>query len=200
MDEDLLDEGKREAIQATLAEESERQHDELMQAISSSRCDIQNSGLPLSNDGVVALRLTRAARSPEIRQALSTSPDLSHCLEIMADAQLSKLPLQGSATSPHQVHKTSRNKFCVWHGENIPRDILEPEGNREVWIGSLFQKAQQPQAHCAHCSMVIALEAVFPHSPSVDIMCDTAFMHQGLEGVVQASLQYTLLPAWLAQY
>jgi len=65
---------------------------ELMKAIQRSRA----TAAPLSNDGVVLLRLTRMARTPEVIETLLTSPALQQCRNRVTDAGCEITPL-GSA-------------------------------------------------------------------------------------------------------
>jgi len=65
---------------------------DLAKAIVLSKADMPLSGVPLSSDGVVILRLTRKARSPEVQEALTTSPILSECHQRVLEAGCDIMP------------------------------------------------------------------------------------------------------------
>jgi len=65
---------------------------DLAKAILLSKADMPLSGVPLSSDGVVILRLTRKARSPEVQEALTTSPTLSKCHQRVLEAGCDIMP------------------------------------------------------------------------------------------------------------
>ena len=90
-----LDDAKQQAVLQSIAEANERQEQEgaqLMEALLRSKADMPATGVPLSGDGVVILRLTRKSRSPEVLAVLSQSHLLSHCHARVADAGCSVTP------------------------------------------------------------------------------------------------------------
>eukprot|EP00931_Biecheleriopsis_adriatica_P092748 TRINITY_DN66528_c0_g1_i1.p1 TRINITY_DN66528_c0_g1~~TRINITY_DN66528_c0_g1_i1.p1 ORF type:complete len:708 (-),score=108.20 TRINITY_DN66528_c0_g1_i1:29-2152(-) len=87
-----LDEGKVEALLASAAEADEQDNAELMKGIQQSKVDAPVSGIPLSADGVVVLRLTRMARSPQVLELLQTTALLMHCRQRVAEAGCSIQP------------------------------------------------------------------------------------------------------------
>jgi hypothetical protein len=69
--------------------------DSLMQALQNSKQTIPRTGFPLNSDGVVVQRLTRMARSPQLREHLKTTPTLAQCRERVEDAGCSLEPAWG---------------------------------------------------------------------------------------------------------
>jgi len=76
---------------------------ELLDAIRRS----QATAIPLSNDGVVLLRLTRMARTPEVIDTLLTSPALEQCRNRVTDAGCEVAPF-GCAGAKFFVPCTTR--------------------------------------------------------------------------------------------
>jgi len=67
----------------------QQETDDMMKAIQLSKAE----DVPLSGDGVVLLRLTRMARTPEVLDALLTSPALEECRNRVTEA--------GCQVAPH---------------------------------------------------------------------------------------------------
>lgn len=70
------------------ADEVAQANDELQRAIVLSKA----AGVPISGDGVVLLRLTRCAQTPEVRAALAESPLLEPCRRRVQEAGCSMSP------------------------------------------------------------------------------------------------------------
>jgi len=71
------------ALVASMAEASERENSDLAAAIVRSKAD----AMPAVNlHGVVLLRLTRCARTPQVVDAITTSADLADCRAVVAEA------------------------------------------------------------------------------------------------------------------
>jgi hypothetical protein len=66
--------------------------DELMRGVLESKIEIQKTGLPLSFDGVVVLRLTSRARSQEVRGAILNCPSVAPALDHIREAGCSPQP------------------------------------------------------------------------------------------------------------
>jgi hypothetical protein len=65
---------------------------ELMRGVLESKLEIQKKGLPLSVDGVVVLRITSRARSPEVREAILKCPSVAPVLDHIREAGCSPQP------------------------------------------------------------------------------------------------------------
>lgn len=70
---------------------NQREHDDVMRAIQLSKAE----EVPLSGDGTVLLRLTRMARTPDVLDALLSSPALEGCRNRVTEA--------GCEVAPHGV-------------------------------------------------------------------------------------------------
>jgi len=57
-----------------------------------SKADIPDTGVPLSNDGVIIIRLTSRSRTPAVRSALLQSEVLEQCRSRVAEAGFSLTP------------------------------------------------------------------------------------------------------------
>merc|ERR1740123_76035 len=89
---EAIDAEKQEAFLQSIAAAMEQESAEVVEAVLRSKSDLPPTGLPLSGDGVVVLRLTRMARSPEVSKVLIESPALVHCHRRVADAGCSVMP------------------------------------------------------------------------------------------------------------
>ena len=87
-----VDDGKLEALAASAQEAEERDYNQLMRGIQISNYDIPATGIPLNADGVVMLRLTRMARSPQLRAHLVTTAVLESDRKLVTDAGCSFEP------------------------------------------------------------------------------------------------------------
>eukprot|EP00419_Tripos_fusus_P067662 CAMPEP_0172933526 /NCGR_PEP_ID=MMETSP1075-20121228/220551_1 /TAXON_ID=2916 /ORGANISM="Ceratium fusus, Strain PA161109" /LENGTH=990 /DNA_ID=CAMNT_0013794869 /DNA_START=61 /DNA_END=3033 /DNA_ORIENTATION=+ len=87
-----LDEEKQKVLEESFAELAGQENSDIAQALLHSKRDMPASGIPLSRDGVVILRLTRKARSPEVHEALCESLILSGCHQRVLDAGCSVSP------------------------------------------------------------------------------------------------------------
>mmetsp|Transcript_28386 Transcript_28386/g.50489 ORF Transcript_28386/g.50489 Transcript_28386/m.50489 type:complete len:632 (+) Transcript_28386:78-1973(+) len=89
---DAIDDEKQAVVLASIEDAAERGNADLAQAIMLSKSEMPPSGIPLSRDGVVIMRLTRKARSREVIALLTESPLLSHCHQRVKDAGCSMSP------------------------------------------------------------------------------------------------------------
>merc|ERR1712232_1299078 len=77
---------KQTAVLASIEVATAQENSALSRALLESKRDMPEPGVPLSGDGVVILRLTRMARSPEVHAKLTESSALSHCHKRVTDA------------------------------------------------------------------------------------------------------------------
>ena len=69
---------------------------EVIILIKIDRLDLPRTGLPLNTNGMVMLRLTRMARSPELRAHLAAYPALAHWQQRVEDTGCAVEPAWGS--------------------------------------------------------------------------------------------------------